>query len=656
MAEVQPSSTSEKPQTEKLGLGLLIDNTTSQNPITLTGSNPENQHTEPSNNAPDGKSDSPAMVMAAEVEDSGATDEDVEFQISLERDFCRLTIEQSEIESVRERSEAIDVKELKDIEGTENAASVEDENQNGLGDVENERTVKLDNLCVDKGGKIADSVENENRWGYMENEETRQLDNLHEEKGDEIVVCVENENRWGYMENEKPVKLDNVHEEKGGGIFFESVENENENRWGYMENEETVKLGYDCEEKGGKNVQSIENENRWGYIENEKSVRLYNGYDDKGGGNAENVEDENENGLGFMENAGGAATRVGRYNNQSNNNKRVSYPMRPDAENCAFYMRSGSCKFGSTCKFNHPPRRKNQGVKERSNFNEENSERAGQTECKYYLTPGGCKYGKDCKFSHGSDLSSNLSYSVEFNFLGLPIRPGEKECPYYMRTGTCKYGTSCRFHHPEPTSVGGADSPSGYGNDGSIPSQLVSSSVSSRSSPRAFNETSSLTPVLFSQAQGAPTSDSDWNSYQAATYPTSERSLPMPPAFALNNLLTDINIPMQHQHDMGLEEYPERPGAPVCVFFIKTGDCKFKSNCKFHHPKTHNSNARTDFSLSDKGLPLRPGQPICTHYNCYGICKYGPSCKYDHPSNYGNFPTISDGPPFSNSNVLGGES
>lgn len=33
----------------------------------------------------------------------------------------------------------------------------------------------------------------------------------------------------------------------------------------------------------------------------------------------------------------------------------VLYPVRPGAEDCAFYMRTGSCKYGSTCKFNHPP-------------------------------------------------------------------------------------------------------------------------------------------------------------------------------------------------------------------------------------------------------------------------------------------------------------
>lgn len=36
------------------------------------------------------------------------------------------------------------------------------------------------------------------------------------------------------------------------------------------------------------------------------------------------------------------------------------YPVRPDAEDCAFYLKTGTCKFGFNCKFNHPLRRKNQ--------------------------------------------------------------------------------------------------------------------------------------------------------------------------------------------------------------------------------------------------------------------------------------------------------
>lgn len=98
-----------------------------------------------------------------------------------------------------------------------------------------------------------------------------------------------------------------------------------------------------------------------------------------------------------------------------------------------------------------------------------------------------------------------------------------------------------------------------------------------------------------------------FNLIQVAAYPRSERSLPTPPAFAINNLPAEINFPMQQQHDMIVEEYPERPGEPDCSFFLKTGDCKFKFNCKFNHPKNRNIRAKANsFTLNDEGLPLRP--------------------------------------------------
>ena len=30
--------------------------------------------------------------------------------------------------------------------------------------------------------------------------------------------------------------------------------------------------------------------------------------------------------------------------------------------------------------------------------------------------------------------------------------------------------------------------------------------------------------------------------------------------------------------------FPQRPGAPVCDFFAKTGFCKYGASCKFDHP------------------------------------------------------------------------
>ncbi|KAG5049950.1 hypothetical protein GLYMA_04G192100v4 [Glycine max] len=306
------------------------------------------------------------------------------------------------------------------------------------------------------------------------------------------------------------------------------------------------------------------------------------------------------------------------------------YPLRPEAEDCAFYLKTGTCKFGFNCKFNHPLRRKNQAKKENAGEREEQAERSGQMECKYYLRSGGCKFGKACKFNHTRGKSSSAS-ATELNFLGLPIRVGEKECLYYMRTGSCKFGANCRFNHPDPTTVGGGDSPSGYGNGSSISLQGVSqSSISSWSSTRPLNESAPFVPVILSPNPGVSPQSSEWNGYQAPVY-LSERSLHPPSTYVMNNPAMESNVYMHHQKQMLVEEFPERPGEPECSYFLKTGDCKFKSNCKFHHPK--NRIARLPLcNLSDKGLPLRPDQNVCTYYRRYGICKFGPACKFDHPA------------------------
>lgn len=64
-------------------------------------------------------------------------------------------------------------------------------------------------------------------------------------------------------------------------------------------------------------------------------------------------EPEEEEINGAEENSG--------FGGSSNYSKRqFQYPLRIDAEDCAFYMKTGSCKFGMNCKFNHPQKRRNQ--------------------------------------------------------------------------------------------------------------------------------------------------------------------------------------------------------------------------------------------------------------------------------------------------------
>ncbi|XWS51350.1 hypothetical protein CRYUN_Cryun12cG0169600 [Craigia yunnanensis] len=334
-----------------------------------------------------------------------------------------------------------------------------------------------------------------------------------------------------------------------------------------------------------------------------------------------------------------------------NEGRRSHYPVRPGAEDCAYYMKTGLCKFGSNCKFNHPVRRTNQAVKEKVKEKDESTEKPSQTECKYYLRTGGCKFGKACRYNH-SRAKSSVDPILEVNFLGLPIRQGEKECPYYMRNGSCKYGANCRFNHPDPSAAGASDPPSVYGNGGSVSSQASSQvNMASWSSPRTLNETAAYMPIMFSPTQGVPPPNPEWNGYQTTVYPP-ERILHPTPAYVMSNPSTETTVYTHHQPQMVIDEFPVRPGQPECSYFLKTGDCKFKSNCKYHHPKNRVANP-VPCALSDKGLPLRPDQSICSHYSHYGICKFGPACKFDHSIQAA--PSMVSGldqpPPFSNSSA-----
>ncbi|KAJ6965595.1 zinc finger CCCH domain-containing protein 43-like [Populus alba x Populus x berolinensis] len=76
------------------------------------------------------------------------------------------------------------------------------------------------------------------------------------------------------------------------------------------------------------------------------------------------------------------------------------------------------------------------------------------------------------------------------------------------------------------------------------------------------------------------------------------------------------------------EEFPHRLGQPECCYFTITGNCKYKSSCRYHHPKDISSKSHV-CTLNSKGLPPRPDKRICRHYE-----QFGPRCLYDHPENY----------------------
>ncbi|TYH75605.1 hypothetical protein ES332_D04G030600v1 [Gossypium tomentosum] len=328
------------------------------------------------------------------------------------------------------------------------------------------------------------------------------------------------------------------------------------------------------------------------------------------------------------------------------------YPERPGEPDCSYYIRTGLCRFGATCRFNHPPNRKLAITTAR--MKGEFPERVGQPECQYYLKTGTCKFGATCKFHHPRD-KAGIAGRVSLNFLGYPLRPNETECAYYLRTGQCKFGSTCKFHHPQPTnmmvSLRGSPiyptvpSPTTSGQQSFLGGLTNWSRASFIPSPR-WQGPSSYAPLILPQGMVSVPS---WNAYggQLASVSSSENlqqtngnnqiygtSRPNESASggsqALFSQFRSGSAPVGFYALQRENVFPERPGELECQFYMKTGDCKFGAVCRFHHPRERVLPA-PDCILSPIGLPLRPGEPLCIFYSRYGICKFGPSCKFNHP-------------------------
>nr|CAD1833325.1 unnamed protein product [Ananas comosus var. bracteatus] len=76
-------------------------------------------------------------------------------------------------------------------------------------------------------------------------------------------------------------------------------------------------------------------------------------------------------------------------------------------------------------------------------------ERPGQPECQYYMRTGDCKFGATCKYHHPPNRSiAKTDCHLSPLVLTIPLLQDAQPCTYYMRHGECKFGPACRFDHP----------------------------------------------------------------------------------------------------------------------------------------------------------------------------------------------------------------
>ncbi|CAL5323322.1 unnamed protein product [Camellia sinensis] len=248
---------------------------------------------------------------------------------------------------------------------------------------------------------------------------------------------------------------------------------------------------------------------------------------------------------------------------------------------------------------------------------------------RYYSRTGICKFGASCKFHHPRNGGGSMS-NTRVNIYGYPLRPGERECSYYLKTGQCKFGVTCKFNHPQ---LGGMSMPE--------PAHQFYPTVQSSSSVPSFDLYGAVSPsyrtgrppplpgsyvpsayqvlmvlcffllVLFPFRVGVltrgpvspvlspsvPYSVGAGSPYGVTQLPSSASAFARPyPTFP---------SPAGPSSSTQERRFPERPGQPDCQYYLKTGDCKFGSSCRFHYPPDWVV-SKTNCLLSPMGLPMCP--------------------------------------------------
>ncbi|KAG6431870.1 hypothetical protein SASPL_103440 [Salvia splendens] len=269
--------------------------------------------------------------------------------------------------------------------------------------------------------------------------------------------------------------------------------------------------------------------------------------------------------------------------------------------------------------------------------------RLGEPPCQYYLRTGTCKFGSSCKFNHPKNDGASFT-SAPLNTYGYPLRPGEKECSYYLKTGQCKFHMTCKFDHPQSdgTSVSASARPF-YPTPQSLSSpspELYDSTTSSYRVGRPSLFPGSFVagaygPMLLPGVVPIPNWSPHSGPVSPAPSPGAQASVGASSVYGLSQLGSSSpafrgaysHLPLSAGSSGSIvqeQKFPQRPGQPDCKYYMRTGDCKYGPSCRYNH---------TEFNcaLSPLGLPLRPRVQACSFYMQNGQCKFGRTCKYDHP-------------------------
>mmetsp|Transcript_68499 Transcript_68499/g.191973 ORF Transcript_68499/g.191973 Transcript_68499/m.191973 type:complete len:408 (+) Transcript_68499:125-1348(+) len=257
------------------------------------------------------------------------------------------------------------------------------------------------------------------------------------------------------------------------------------------------------------------------------------------------------------------------------------YPLNPGSQQCAFYLKTGSCKFGATCRFDHPEDGGAAGALNSSGY----PLNPGQQDCSFYTKTGNCKFGATCKFNHPEDISVTepalsleealLLRSTKMNSAGYPANMGAPDCTFFMKTGTCKFGATCKFNHPEGVATQEAgDGSEARGGVGNKENRHAQAGVLS-------GEGYPLNPGQPDCQFYMKTGSCKFGATCRFNHPDGIAGFAMQAQPPLANPRQQYRV----AEELNSRGFPLNLGAPDCDFYMRKGTCKFGATCKYNHPE-----------------------------------------------------------------------
>jgi hypothetical protein len=250
--------------------------------------------------------------------------------------------------------------------------------------------------------------------------------------------------------------------------------------------------------------------------------------------------------------------------------------MRPGELQCSYYLKTGKCKFGATCRFDHPAMAPEHatalaagqyaGAGGAGGMNGHVGGAAGmhamlamgRVGMGYYEgTAGGGML--DMMGLPGQQMLANFGAGAPL--AQLPQRPGEKECTFFLRTGRCQYGPRCKFHHPLDKLQGALMGLNGVHGGPHLSHAHVTG--------------------LHAPGFGHPGLEGLYSPYAL----TAAGPAGLSHAGHLAMRAGAGGLGSSGAGGGGEGSLPLRPGQEPCAFYLRTGKCSYGPTCRFDHPR-----------------------------------------------------------------------